>query len=91
MKTQVALRLEDSIVESAKRVADRQNRSLANFVEGLLAESLTGANGDQPVISLLEEDDFDGAVVLNDDDTVNTEDTDTFHHLLSVSRRDRAE
>lgn len=91
MKTQVALRLEDSIVESAKRVADRQNRSLANLVECLLAESLIGANGEQPVISLLDDDDFDGAVVLNDDDTVNDEDTETFHHMLSVARQERAE
>jgi hypothetical protein len=91
MKTQVALRLEDRIIESAKRVAERQNRSLANLVEGLLADSLTGANGNLPVISLLEGDIFDGAVMLNDDDTVNDEDTDTFHHLLAVSRQERPE
>ena len=81
MKTQVALRLEESLVEFARRRAERDNRSLANFVEGLLADALMSDSGDAPVISLLD-DDFAGAVALDDSGAVDEAETERLHRLL---------
>lgn len=89
MKTQVALRLEDSIVESAKREAERQNRSLANLVESALSEILIAANSDMPVLSILDGDDLDGAVAVDDLGNVDAAETARFLHLLDVARNER--
>ncbi|MDR3516622.1 MAG: DUF6364 family protein [Azospirillaceae bacterium] len=89
MKTQVALRLEDSIVESAKREAERQNRSLANFVESALAEILIAGSSNMPVLSILDSDDFDGAVAVDDQGNIDEVETARFQHLLDVARNER--
>ncbi len=89
MKIQTALRMEESIIESARREAERQNRSLANFVETALADALTGANSDVPVLSLIEGDDLEDAVALDDQGNVDHAETDRLLHLAAVARRDR--
>ncbi|MDA8231617.1 MAG: DUF6364 family protein [Magnetospirillum sp.] len=91
MKTQVALRLEDSIVESARREAERQNRSLANLVETALGEILVAANSGAPVLSLLDGDDLDDAVAIDDDGNVDDEETARLRHLAAIARRGRGE
>lgn len=89
MKVQTALRMEESIIESARREAERQNRSLANFVETALADALTGANSEIPVLSLIEGDDLDGAVALDDHGSVDLDETDRLLNLAAIARRDR--
>lgn len=89
MKTQVALRLEESIVESARREAERQNRSLANLVETALGEILVAANCDSPVLSLLEGDDLGGAVAIDDDGNIDNDETERLQHLVAVAERER--
>jgi hypothetical protein len=89
MKTQVALRLEDSIVESARREAERQNRSLANLVESALSEILIAANSSMPVLSILDGDDFDDAVAVDELGNVDEAETARFQHLLDVARNKR--
>ena len=81
MKTQVALRLDETLVEIARCQAEREGRSLANFVEGLLADALISDSGDAPVISLLD-DDFTGAVALDDSDAIDEAETERFYRLL---------
>jgi hypothetical protein len=89
MKTQVALRLEDSIVESARREAERQNRSLANLVESALSEILIAANSDAPVLSILDGDDLQGAVAVDDLGHVDGAETARFRHLLGIAQNKR--
>ncbi|MBF0394042.1 MAG: hypothetical protein HQL38_15295 [Alphaproteobacteria bacterium] len=89
MKTQVALRLEDSIVESARREAERQNRSLANLVETALCEILVSANGEVPVLSLLDHDDLAGAVAVDDNGDVDDQETGRLQHLVAIAREER--
>ncbi len=89
MKTQVALRLDDSIVESAKREAERQNRSLANLVESALSEILIATNSTLPVLSILDDDNFDGAVAVDDLGNIDETETARFQHLLDVARNER--
>ena len=89
MKTQVALRLEDGIVESARREAERQNRSLANLVETVLGEMLVAANSDVPVLSALETDDLAGAVAIDDDGRPDAEETDRLRRLAAIAGRTR--
>ena len=88
MKTQIALRLDRALVEAAKREAGRQNRSLANLIENVLAESLMAVPGDVPILSVVD-DDLDGAEALDDDGNTDPEATDRFRHLISVARIER--
>jgi hypothetical protein len=86
MKTQVALRLEDSLVRLAKAEAERDHRSLANFVEVLLAEVLLTPVGSRPVLSLADaEDTLTGAVALDDDGNPDAEETALFRRLIAVA------
>ena len=89
MKTQVALRLEDRILESARREAERQNRSLANLVESALSEILIAANSKRPVLSILAGDDFAGAVAIDDFGQIDEAETARFEHLISVTQNER--
>lgn len=89
MKVQTALRMEESIIEGARREAERQNRSLANFVETALADILTGANSEVPVLSVIEGDDLDGAVALDDHGSVDLDETDRLFNLAAIAGRDR--
>lgn len=89
MKVQTALRMEESIIEAARREAERQNRSLANFVETALADILTGANSEVPVLSVIEGDDLDGAVALDDHGSVDLDETDRLFNLAAIAGRDR--
>lgn len=89
MKTQVALRLEDSIVASARREAERQNRSLANLVETALSEILVNASSGAPVLSLLDGDDLDGAVAVDDDGLVDGDETERLRYLATIARQER--
>ncbi len=70
MKTQLALRLDEDLVELARRAAERQNRSLANFVEVVLAESLMAPEGELPIVSLVDAD-FDGIEAIDDNGVVD--------------------
>ena len=86
MKSQIALRLENDIVDLARREAERQNRSLANFVESVLAEALMAAEGDLPVVSLADPD-IDAVEAITDDGSVDPQETARLRRLLAVSRR----
>lgn len=86
MKSQIALRLENDIVELARREAERQNRSLANFVESVLADALMPAGGTLPVVSLVDSE-VDGIEAINDDGSVDLEETARLRQLIAVSRR----
>jgi hypothetical protein len=86
MKTQIALRLDDSLVEVARREAGRQNRSLADLVESALTESLMMAPGERPILSVTD-DDLNGIEALNDSGEVDAEETQKLRHLIAVARR----
>jgi hypothetical protein len=42
MKTSVSFRIDSALLESAKRAAKTENRTLTNFLETLLREKLVG-------------------------------------------------
>jgi hypothetical protein len=86
MKTQLALRLDEDLVELARRTAERQNRSLANFVEVLLAESLMSSESDLPVVSLVDAD-IAGIEAIDDDDAVDEAETARLRDIIAISRR----
>jgi hypothetical protein len=88
MKTQLALRLDEDLVELARRTAERQNRSLANFVEVVLAESLMSTEGELPVVSLVDADiDIDGIEAIDDDGVVDEAETARLRDIIAISRR----
>jgi hypothetical protein len=85
MKTQVALRLDEDLVERARKQAERENRSLANFIETLLGEALLSPSNDGvPLLSLVDND-LEGAVAIGDDGTVDFEETDRLRRLLDIA------
>ncbi len=86
MRTQIALRLDDNLVDEAKRRAARENRSLANYIEGILAETFIADREETPIISLVDND-FEGAVVVDKDGNIDPEETGRLHHLLAVARK----
>jgi hypothetical protein len=86
VKTQLALRIEEDIVELARRAADRQDLSLANYIEVLLANSLMAVECDLPVLSLVDHD-VDGIEAINDDGTVDEAETARLSDVMAVSRR----
>ncbi|HIJ61109.1 MAG TPA: hypothetical protein HPQ04_00305 [Rhodospirillaceae bacterium] len=86
MKSQIALRLETDIVELARREAERQNRSLANFVESVLADALMPADGTLPVVSLVDSE-IDGIEAIHDDGSVDFEETARLRQVIALSRR----
>jgi hypothetical protein len=85
MKTQVALRLDDELLERARKQAERENRSLANFVETLLGEALLSPAGSGVPMLSIAEGDLEGAVAIDDDGTIDLEETDRLHRLLDVA------
>jgi hypothetical protein len=90
MKTQCALRLEENIVDLARREAERQNRSLANFVEVVLAEALMLAEGARPILSLFDApEDLVGIEAINDDGSVNGEETARLREMIALGDETR--
>lgn len=85
MKTQVALRLEDDLIELARREAARQNRSLANYVEGVLAEALMQAGSEAPTLSAADAD-LEDAVAVGDDGMVDADETARLRHLIALQQ-----
>jgi hypothetical protein len=85
-RTQVALRLDEDIIEIARRTAERQNRSLANFVEVALSEALLLAEGERPILSAVDAD-LSGIEALNDDGTVDPDETAVLRDLVAIARR----
>jgi len=86
MKTQLALRIEEDIVELARRAADRQNRSLANFIEVMLTDSLMAIEGDLPIVSLVDAD-IDGIEAIDDDGNLDAAETARLRDIIAISRR----
>jgi hypothetical protein len=86
MKTQLALRIEEDIIELARRAADRQNRSLANFIEVMLADSLMAIEGDLPIVSLVDAD-IDGIEAIDDDGNLDDAETARLRDIIAISRR----
>jgi hypothetical protein len=85
MKTQVALRLESDLVELAKTEAERENRSLANFVETLLTEALISPHGDgTPILSVVDAN-LDGIVAIDDDGNVDADETERLRHVIAIA------
>jgi hypothetical protein len=91
MKTQVALRLDAKVVEAAKSQADRENRSLANFVETVLAEALILPPGDgRPILSIAVTDaELEGAVVIDDEGNPDPEETARLHRVIGTADKGR--
>lgn len=90
MKTQLALRLEEAIVEMARREAERQNRSLANFVEVALTETLMLTGGDRPILALFDTDeDLVGIEAINNDGTINDEETSRLRDIIAIAHNQR--
>jgi hypothetical protein len=86
VKTQLALRLDEDLVELARREAERQNRSLANFIEVLLADSLMATAGEVPVVSLVDAD-IDGIEAIDDNGMVDDVETARLRDILAISRQ----
>lgn len=91
MKTQVALRLETELVDAAKSQAERENRSLANFVETVLAEALISPPGDgRPILSIAVTDaELEGAVAIDDEGNPDPEETARLHRLIAIADKGR--
>jgi len=86
MKTQVALRINDTILELARRAADRESRSLANYIEVVLAESLMIAEGSHPIVTLFDDaSDLNELVAINEDGTANADETANLRGLISLA------
>jgi len=90
MKTQVALRLDAQLVDAAKTQADRENRSLANFVETVLAEALVSPAGDgRPILSVVDAD-LEGVVALDDSGNPDVDETARLRRLIAMADKGRA-
>jgi hypothetical protein len=91
MTVQISLRLDDEIVDLARKAAERQNRSLANYVENLLSEMLlTPAATDAPVLSVVDADaDLDRMVAIDRRGKVDRRQTRRLHALLAVADKRR--
>ncbi len=83
---QVAFRIDETILEVARKTAARQNRSLSNYVETVLAESLMLAEGDRPILCAVDAD-LSDVVAINDDGSVNSEKTAVIRDLVTAARR----
>jgi hypothetical protein len=89
MKTQVALRLDAGLVRVAKSRADRENRSLANFVETVLSEALITPDGDDTPILSMVHDRLDGIVAVDDDGKADPKETKRLRHLIAIAAKGR--
>lgn len=81
IKTQVVLRFEETLVALARRRSGRDNQSLEEVIDGLLADTLLSERGSRSLISPLD-DDFVGAVALDDNGAIDEAGTERLHRLL---------
>ena len=85
MRAQTSLCLDSDLVNRANKQAERENRSLADFVETLLTEALLSPpSGGRPLLSAVDCD-LKGLVALADDGTVDLEETEGLGRLLDIA------
>jgi hypothetical protein len=91
MTVQISLRLDTEIVDLARREAERQNRSLANYVENLLCEMLlTPTSADAPILSVVDDDaNLERMVALDQRGKVDRKETRRLRTLLAIADKRR--
>jgi hypothetical protein len=91
MTVQISLRLDEDLVAQARKAAERENRSLANYVENVLYESLlTPAASDAPVLSVVDGDaDLGRMVAIDRRGRVDRKATARLRALVAVADKRR--
>lgn len=83
---QISLRMNEKVVEAARRAAERENRSLANLIETVLIEYLTIPTPATPTMSVVDNDEaLRDAVAIDDDGNVDAVETERFRDMARPS------